>query len=151
VTVQEKLVEQEAGETVAADASSPNGGGILIVDDEESICRLFLMILKTAIPDAKFEMADNGAEALSRFHDNRPGVVIMDLHMPVMDGLAAFLEMQAACRENGWEMPAVIFCTGFAPPDTVRKIIADDSRHALLLKPVSGDTLVEVVKSRLAS
>jgi len=73
----------------------------------------------------------------------------MDLHMPVMDGQQAFLELKRMCESRGWEMPSVVFCTGFIPPDSIREVIARQPRHALLSKPVTGDKLVDAVKARL--
>ena len=70
--------------------------------------------------------------------------------MPVMDGQSAFLEIEKRCCDNGWEMPRVVFCTGYAPPETVREIVAGSSLHALLCKPVSNEDLVDTVRARLA-
>jgi hypothetical protein len=46
-------------------------------------------------------------------------------------------------------MPAVVFCSGFAPPAAVSKVVADGGLHCLLAKPVTADQLVSTVKSRL--
>jgi len=123
---------------------------ILIVDDEKTILKLFQMILSSGLPDRKIDLAANGKEALDLFLKEHHGVLIMDMHMPIMDGQAAFCEIEKACRTQNWKMPAVIFCTGFAPPDTVRNIVSMSPVHCLLSKPVSGDILVETVRSRLA-
>lgn len=122
---------------------------ILIVDDEKTILKLFQMILSTGMPGYTIDMASNGQEAVDAFSGGHHAVLIMDLHMPVMDGQAAFFKIDHLCKEHQWEMPSVVFCTGFAPPDSIRGVIGDDSRHCLLAKPVSGETIIEAVKSRL--
>ena len=95
-------------------------------------------------------MASNGAEALDRFKQRHHGVLLMDLHMPVMDGQSAFVAIRETCAAGGWEMPSVVFCSGFVPPDTVREIVSRGSEHCLLAKPVAPEDLVRIVQSRLA-
>lgn len=129
--------------------ASRGEGGILIVDDEQGIRDLFSMILSHDLPGVMLEQASNGAEALERFQEHRHGVLIMDLHMPVMDGLTAFDRIRCYCEVSNIDMPAVVFCTGYAPPSAVRKIVKASERHHLLPKPVKSDTLVDVIRSRL--
>ena len=122
---------------------------LLLVDDEPTILNLFRMLLEMEMPDRSLDLAGNGEEALEAFEVRHHGVVLMDLHMPVMDGLAAFARIQALCRSRRWEMPPVVFCTGFAPPDSIMSIIQADSRHKLLLKPVTCEALVDALRSGL--
>ena len=123
---------------------------ILIVDDEQGIRRLFRMILSSALPDSLIDIAGNGAEAVESFARGHHGVLLMDLRMPVMDGHAAFREIDRLCRRRNWEMPSVVFCTGFIPPNTVQEIVAQEESHSLLAKPVSSERLVATVKNCLA-
>jgi two-component system, cell cycle sensor histidine kinase and response regulator CckA len=125
-------------------------GRVLIVDDERTILRLFEMILTSAFPEVKIDMANNGAEAVEKFGSGHHGVILMDLHMPVMDGQEAFGRIEKLCKEQHWEMPSVVFCTGFDPSDMARNAVLENPAHCLLSKPVSMQILVETVKSRLA-
>ena len=123
---------------------------LLVVDDEESIRLLFHMILAYDFPDVDIDMAANGQEALDLFINRHHAVLLMDLHMPVMDGRAAFDAIRKMCDRRRWQMPAFVFCTGFAPPDAVIDAVeADASPHCLLSKPVNNETLVESVRTRL--
>ena len=124
-------------------------GVILLVDDEKAICRLFQMILRSALPDCNIEVAADGAEAIEAFTSVHHSVLVMDLHMPVMDGQTAFIKIQKLCEAKKWDMPSVVFCTGFAPPDVVRGVVAEDARHCILAKPVSGQVLTDTIKDRL--
>jgi two-component system, cell cycle sensor histidine kinase and response regulator CckA len=153
-------VAEREERVVRAEAPAPVSGGplvprdkkrLLIVDDEKTIQRLFNMILSPALPGIKIDMASNGAEALDKFSSGHHGTVLMDLHMPVMDGHAAFMRIERLCLDKNWEMPPVVFCTGFAPPDTVMTIVRQNSKHCLLSKPVSGEALTDAVKSRLTA
>ena len=124
---------------------------ILIVDDEALIQRLFEMVLSWELPDCKIDVVSNGVEALHAFSERHHAVLLMDLHMPVMDGQAAFREIQSRCRTKNWEMPAVVFCTGYAPPASLTSVLAANGTHCLLSKPVSNEVLIDAVKSRLQS
>jgi CheY-like chemotaxis protein len=126
-------------------------GPVLIVDDEEGIRELFSTILSTYLPSVQVELVANGAEAVERFRLIHHSLLIMDLHMPVMDGLTAFTQIQAGCTEDSEIMPPVVFCTGYSPPDSVRALIAEGSPHHLMLKPVKPLELVGVVRKRLSA
>lgn len=124
---------------------------ILVVDDEPSIVNLFKLVLENYIQGVPVDKASNGAEALEMFSARRYDVIVMDLHMPIMDGQTAFLEIEAICAKQGWRMPSVVFCTGYAPRDAVRKAISEGERHTLLNKPVRSEVLVKAVQTRLES
>ena len=48
-------------------------------------------------------------------------------------------------------MPAVVFCTGFAPPDKLRQVLDSHPDHGFLPKPVSPYELIEAVQPRLSA
>ncbi len=123
---------------------------IMIVDDEEGIRELFSVILETYLPGVHVEQACNGAEAVERFRDHKHRVLIMDLHMPVMDGWTAFGQIEESCPDVS-TMPSVVFCTGYSPPESVRELVVKETRHQLLLKPVKPEDLVKAVQSRLSA
>jgi two-component system response regulator DegU len=60
---------------------------ILIVEDNQTIRRLIRRAISD-IADAIFECED-GADALTAYKEHRPDVVLMDVRMPRLDGLAA--------------------------------------------------------------
>jgi len=47
-------------------------------------------------------------------------------------------------------MPSVIFCTGYAPPNLIERIIREDPAHCLLKKPCTNQQLMDTIKARLA-
>lgn len=129
---------------VAREANS-----LLIVDDEEMVRTVFQRIFASGCPDFQINTAANGREGLDLFCKSHHGSVIMDLHMPVMDGEAAFWAIQKYCNDNNWEMPSIIFCTGYNPPQGIRKVVAEDPIHCMLQKPVTAKTLIDAVTARL--
>src|SRR5690349_3876864 len=64
-----------------------SAGRILAVDDEPQIRR----VLRTTLTDAGYEVDDakSGEEALEKVRDFRPDLVLLDINMPGMGGLAA--------------------------------------------------------------
>lgn len=65
---------------------------ILIVDDAEFLrVRISRMLANEGYEIAE---AENGAEAVSAYKDDKPDMVLMDITMPEMDGLAALREIQ---------------------------------------------------------
>jgi two-component system vancomycin resistance associated response regulator VraR len=62
---------------------------VLVVDDHElTRCTLQLALsLQSCI--GVVEVATNGKEAIAKVQNHEPDVVVMDLHMPVMDGWTA--------------------------------------------------------------
>jgi len=121
---------------------------LLIVDDEEVIRTVFKKAISIECPDLEIDVARNGQVAIENFRERHHGTIIMDLHMPVMSGDTAFRAIEKYCQKENWELPSVIFCTGFDPPQGVRSTVVADSIHCMLQKPVSGKTLIEVIRAR---
>ena len=127
-----------------------NGRKILIVDDEDSIRLLFSRVIAKTVEGVTTEAVADGKKAVESFSNGRHDVIMMDLHMPIMDGLTAYSEIVKVCEDNEWDMPTVIFCTGYVPPDTVRDIVKD-SKHILINKPASVENLVKSVREGLCN
>jgi CheY-like chemotaxis protein len=125
-------------------------GHIMVVDDDAMIRRLFSVIIESDLPDAKIEAAVNGEDAVEAFEKAHHSIITMDLSMPVMDGYSAFRKIEGVCSEKDWEMPSVIFCTGFAPPDGVANAVGDDTPHVLLHKPITPKQLTEEIRAHLS-
>lgn len=90
--------------------SSPRGPeptlGILLVDDEP-LARQRLRDLLSELADVQvLGEAENGAQACREVQSLQPDVVLMDIAMPVMDGLEAASHLAGLERS-----PAVVFCT----------------------------------------
>ncbi|WP_410670515.1 response regulator [Amycolatopsis sp. cmx-4-68] len=62
---------------------------VLLVDDQRLVRAGFRSILDGEEDIAVVAEAADGREALQAAHDHRPDVVLMDIRMPVLDGLAA--------------------------------------------------------------
>ena len=122
---------------------------ILIADDDPEIRQMFQMVLSMELTDCTIDTVENGAEAFTEFLANHHAVLLMDLHMPLMDGEDAFYEIQDTCETENMEMPAIIFVTAYDPTRIVRNIVSQDPKHCMLKKPVQNDLLIQTVKSRI--
>jgi len=78
---------------------------ILIVDDE----KLNRDVISRALSEKNFEVrtASNGQEAVETFEKWEPQVILMDIRMPVMDGLEAVKRIRAMPRGKDPKVMAV--------------------------------------------
>ena len=93
---------------------------ILLVDDNavnRQVVKLF-----TAQLSPKFVEAVNGQEALDRLHDESFDLVLLDVHMPVMDGKEAIKRIRASGEE--WRELPVIALTADAMSGDREKYLA---------------------------
>lgn len=122
---------------------------LLVVEDERTIRELFIQILASQLSSARIDAVVNGAEAVQAFRDIHYGVILMDIYMPVMDGIKAYDEIVSICKKEGMEIPAFVFCTGYEPPRGIIERIGGDMKHCILNKPVRNNDLVNALVSRL--
>jgi CheY-like chemotaxis protein len=140
----DEMSDAENIPTVACDQTR-----VLVTDDEAQIRKLFNTILSIGLPGVKVDLACNGIEAVKAFREAHHAVLLMDLKMPEMDGLQAFITIRDICKAENRQMPAVVFCTGFVPPESVNEIIGDGKVHGILHKPVKSDQILSAVRTRL--
>ena len=121
----------------------------LIVDDEVEIVCMFRTYLVSAMPDLTVDVAYDGEQAVDRFSRGHHAVLLMDLHMPVMNGSTSVSRINDLCSSRNWERPDIVFCTGFAGTNVRKQLTRDYPGHRLLAKPVRGDTVVNAIKAQL--
>ncbi len=68
---------------------------IVIADDQKRTRQSLKALLSTALPQIEIWEAANGAEALRLAEEIEPRLVVMDIRMPELDGLAATLQIKA--------------------------------------------------------
>lgn len=115
------------------------GKRILIVEDEEDILNLYMDILREEGFDV--EGAENGKEALEKFGTGEYDLVILDIRMPVMDGIEAL----ARILEKKKDIKVIINTAYGSYKDNFLTWGAD----AYLIKSSSVDELVNKVKELL--
>lgn len=113
---------------------------ILVVEDDEDLRRLF----RTALMLAGYDVveAGDGLEALLRIDQAPPDLVVLDIVLPRLSGIA--VQQEIAAQAVTREIPIVVI-TGSA-------MEADNLDVACFLrKPVSPEQVVDVVRRCLAS
>jgi DNA-binding NarL/FixJ family response regulator len=117
---------------------------VVIADDQQLVRAGFVMILG-AQPDIEVVgEADNGTEALRVVRAARPDVVLMDVRMPELDGLAATRELLSEGPE-GRHVPKIIILTTFDVDDYVYAALAAGA-SGFLLKDTPPEQLVDAVR-----
>jgi DNA-binding NarL/FixJ family response regulator len=113
----------------------------VVVADDQGMVRTGFSILLNAQPDIEVVgEAVNGQEAISRVAELRPDVILMDVRMPVLDGLQATRQIAAA---DG--APRVLVLTTFDLDDYVYEALRAGA-SGFLLKDASAGELAEAVR-----
>jgi DNA-binding NarL/FixJ family response regulator len=113
---------------------------VLLVDDEALVRAGLRMLLETAEDLTVVGEADNGHAALQAVREHRPDVVLMDVRMPRLDGLAA---TAALLREA--KPPAVVVLTTFDTDDAVFQAL-ESGATGFLLKDTPPTELIRAVR-----
>lgn len=112
------------------------------MDDEEPVRNAFRRLFRSTGHDV--EAFSSGADFLAYIEHHEPDCLLLDLHMPGMDGL----EVQARLALAGARIPVVIV-TGHDQPETRSRALAAGA-VAYLLKPVDEETLLASIAAALA-
>ncbi|QHW32497.1 response regulator [Paenibacillus rhizovicinus] len=114
---------------------------LLIVDDEQQIRQGLQAMIEREFPEEyEISLAEDGEEALE-IHRERPAdLVITDIRMPGMDGIALIQELQA-----GNPKPAVMILSGYDDFRYAKEAIKCEVKE-YLLKPVVRDDLFGAVR-----
>ncbi|MBF0368530.1 MAG: PAS domain S-box protein [Magnetococcales bacterium] len=121
-----------------------NGPGlrILLADDAEDN-RLLIEVFLRKSPHT-VESVSNGEEAVTRFMQESFDLVLMDLQMPVMDGLQATRRIRGWESDQGSPITPIIALTAHAFQDMEREALeAGCTLH--LAKPIRKNRLLEVI------
>jgi DNA-binding NarL/FixJ family response regulator len=114
---------------------------VLVVDDQEIVRAGFAALLGTQEDFAVVGTAADGAEAVRVCRDERPDVVLMDVRMPVMDGIEATRRVS----DDGAGAPKVIVLTTFDLDEYVYDALGAGA-SGFLLKDVTAETLFDAVR-----
>ena len=112
---------------------------VAIVDDEEPIRKALTRLLRSGGLDV--ESLPSGSEFLESLPAHRPDCVVLDLHMPVVNGF----DVQARLVEFG--VPVVII-TGHDSDETRARALAGRPA-AYLRKPVNDQVLLDAIELAL--
>jgi DNA-binding NarL/FixJ family response regulator len=121
----------------------PAGGKTIrvVIADDQGMVRSGFSVLLNAQPDIEvIAEAVNGQEAIARARALHPDVILMDVRMPVLDGLQATREITAMP-----DPPKILVLTTFDLDDYVYEALRSGA-SGFLLKDASADELANAVR-----
>jgi response regulator NasT len=138
-------VTSDESSTTPEQAATPTASGTrIVVAEDETLIRLDLVeMLREQGYDVVGE-ASNGEQAVALAQELRPDVVIMDVKMPVLDGLSAAEQIHET------DLCPVIMLTAFSQAELVERA-RDAGVMAYVVKPFTADDLrpaIEIAHSR---
>lgn len=128
--VPEKMAEQAMNTDLVT-------GRVLVVDDVETNRVVIIGLLNAeGIPA---ESAVNGRDALAKLADGEYDLVVMDIHMPELDGMAATRQL----RQNGNPIPIIGLSASVLPEEREQYLAA--GMNEVLDKPIDPDAMIQAI------
>lgn len=122
---------------------------ILIVEDDASMRDI--IVDKFRLEGYEVEATDNGALGLERALKNTPDLILLDILLPVMDGMTLLKKLR---NENSWgkKVPVILLTNLSADDEGINKSIAENEPAYYLVKTDwTLNDVVGKVKERLSS
>lgn len=139
----ELKMPESSGENVSLE-----GKRALLVEDNELNMEIAQFILENE--NMKVSCAWNGKEAVDIFAGSKPGeydLILMDIMMPVMDGLEATRQIRAMDRLDAKLIPIAAMSANAFQDDVERSKKAGMNKH--ISKPLTGEGVIREIKSML--
>jgi CheY-like chemotaxis protein len=115
---------------------------ILIIDDHSNVRALTAILLEQQGYDLMF--AENGWKGLQLYRQKHPDVILLDLNMPELDGVAVLKQLRSVDLKQ-----PVIVLTGDSTPEAERQVRALGVSEFILKGPslhLLADTLTRLLK-----
>jgi CheY-like chemotaxis protein/HPt (histidine-containing phosphotransfer) domain-containing protein len=116
---------------------------VLLVDDADDM----RVLVQSYFADTTHELCivQSGEHAVQELRSRRFDVVLMDVHMPQMDGLAATRMIRCEERSRGLPSTPVLALTADAAPDCLTRCLTEGF-SGYLTKPISRRELLDAVE-----
>ncbi len=113
---------------------------VLIVDDNKEFCEILKNYLDEQEGMEVVEVAYNGDEALEKIKETEPDVLLLDVIMPVLDGIGVLEKLKS--EEMKDYNPKIIMLTAFGHEDITQKAV-NFGAHYYIMKPFNMKILVK--------
>lgn len=124
-----------------SDENAADWHRVLIVDDDENLNTLLKRFLTRRLPSYTIMQAFDGFEAGKQITELKPGVILLDISLPGIDG-------HKLCRrikeDQALGSPIIIAITGIADDD-VEATIVEEGADAFFRKPLNFEKLEEKI------
>lgn len=122
------------------------GTHVLLVEDNPLNCLVAVKMLERAGVTA--DTAEDGAQGVAMFESSAPGfyaAILMDIQMPVMDGLAATRTIRAAAHPQSKSIPIIAMTANAFNSDV--KHCLDAGMNAHISKPIAPEKLYRILRT----
>ncbi|MCL2318955.1 MAG: ATP-binding protein, partial [Treponema sp.] len=123
------------------------GKRILVVDDVEINREILCMILGDT--GANFDNAGHGGEAVALFLKEQYDLILLDLHMPVMDGFTAAKAIRASAQPRAGTIPIIAVSAESSGELHAKCLDAGITGH--IVKPVDTEVLLKMITKHMAA
>ncbi len=115
---------------------------ILVAENDVDFLEILEIVLRSEFPGADIECVSDGRSAIQAF-DRRPAsVVVLDLHMPELDGMAVTAMLRA--RPGADVVPIIVLTASGGPKEW--RLLTELGADRFLVKPVNLDDLVSTIR-----
>jgi len=115
--------------------------------DDQALFRAGIRMLVSSQPDLEFVgEAGNGVEGIAMAAEHKPDVILMDIRMPVMDGIESTREILAAAEAKGEVAPRIVVLTTFDLDEAATRAIRGGA-SGFLLKDADPEFLLSAVRT----
>ena len=124
------------------------GRRVLLAEDVEVNAEIMVMVL--SMREIEADTAENGQIAVEKYLAHPAGyydAILMDMRMPVMDGLEATRAIRVSGREDAQTVPVIALTANAFDEDVERSMQAGLNAH--LSKPVEPDILFETLETMI--
>jgi DNA-binding NtrC family response regulator len=118
---------------------------LLYVEDEPHSREVFSEIIRIRYPDLRLLVAGNGQAGLELFKLNQPDIVITDINMPVMNGIAMAAEIKAISPKT-----EIIVLTAYSDTHYLLQAI-EIGISDFILKPINIEQVITILDKRIGS
>jgi len=117
---------------------------ILVAEDVAMNMLLVKFLLTKLIPDLTILEAENGIEAIAKWKDELPDLILMDMQMPEMDGIDATIEIRKLEKNSEKQTPIIALTAGALQEEREKCLSA--GMNDFLTKPIEQEKLLETLK-----
>lgn len=117
---------------------------ILVVEDDQAVREMIAMAVEEILGIPAIQAA-SGDEALERISGDRPGLVLLDLRLPTLDGFEVLRRLKADPTTR--DLPVIVLTTASLPHD--RERARRLGCQAYLDKPFEIDELLNLLRTQL--
>jgi DNA-binding NarL/FixJ family response regulator len=115
--------------------------------DDQALFRTGIRMLVSSQPDLEFVgQAGNGVEGIAMAATALPDVILMDIRMPVMDGIESTSQILAAAARRGGRQPRIIVLTTFDLDEAAMRAIRGGA-SGFLLKDADPEFLLAAIRT----